>query len=212
MSNASLFLQCLIGMQCKDFAIIAADQTNTQSIIVMKHDENKFYDMSDHLVMGIIGAPGDRAQFAQFIAKNVQLYKMRNGYQLTTAATVHFTRKTLMEALKTGTPSMVNMLVAGYDTENGGQLYTMDFLASSLRVPFAVHGFGGLLCLGILDRYHKPEMTEEEAYEVIKQCIREVHSRLFVSLPNFLVKVINKDGIKEMPIVTPATYILQAQA
>ncbi|KAH9631632.1 hypothetical protein HF086_006624 [Spodoptera exigua] len=159
MSNASLFLQCLIGMQCKDFAIIAADQTNTQSIIVMKHDENKFYDMSDHLVMGIIGAPGDRAQFAQFIAKNVQLYKMRNGYQLTTAATVHFTRKTLMEALKTGV-----------------------------------------------------EMTEEEAYEVIKQCIREVHSRLFVSLPNFLVKVINKDGIKEMPIVTPATYILQAQA
>ncbi|XP_022822118.1 proteasome subunit beta type-2-like [Spodoptera litura] len=210
-NSTTLFLQCLMGMQCKDFAIIAADQTNTQSIIVMKHDENKFYHISDQLVMGVIGDPGDRVQFAQFIAKNVQLYKMRNGYQLTTPAAVHFTRKTLMEALKTGNPSMVNMLVAGYDPENGGQLYTVDFLASSVRVPFGVHGFGGLLSLGILDRFHKHEMTEDEAYEVIKQCVFEVHSRLFVSLPNFFVKIINKDGIKDMPIITPATYILKAQ-
>lgn len=63
--------------------------------------------MSNKLVMGIIGDPGDRVQFAQFIAKNVQLYKMRNGYQLTTEAAVHFTRKTLMEALKTGVGSFL---------------------------------------------------------------------------------------------------------
>ncbi|XP_047036192.1 proteasome subunit beta type-2-like [Helicoverpa zea] len=209
MPNSSLYFQCLMGMQCKDFAIIAADQTNTQSIIVMKHDENKLYHMSNDLVMGAIGDPGDRVQFAQFVAKNVQLYKMRNGYQLTAAAAVHFTRKTLMEALKGGNPSMVNLLLAGYDEIEGGQLYSVDFLASSVRVPFGVHGFGGLLSLGIIDRNHKPELKEFEAYEIIKQCVHEVHTRLFVSLPNFLVKVINKDGIKDMPIITPATYILK---
>lgn len=65
----------------------------------------------------------------------------------------------------------------------------------------------------VLIKYcYSPEMTEDEAYEVIKQCVFEVHSRLFVSLPNFFVKIINKDGIRDMPIITPATYILQAQA
>ncbi|KAJ8735229.1 hypothetical protein PYW07_006849 [Mythimna separata] len=206
MPNSTLYFQCLIGVQCNDFAMIAADQTNTQSIIVMKHDENKLYDMSNKLVMGAIGDPGDRVQFTQFIDKNVQLYRMRNGYPLTIAAAVHFTRKTIMEALKGGNPSMVNMLVAGYDEKDGGQLYTVDFLACALRVPFGVHGFGGLLSLGILDKYHKPDLTELQAYQIIKQCVHEVHERLFISLPNFLVKVINKDGIKEMPVITPASY------
>ncbi|XP_026746716.1 proteasome subunit beta type-2-like [Trichoplusia ni] len=209
MPNSSLYFQCLLGMQCKDFAIIAADQTNTQSIIVMKQDENKMYRISDNLVMGIIGEPGDTIQFAQFITKNVQLYRMRNNYQLDTAAAVHFTRKTLMEAFKGGTPSMVNMLVGGYDAAEGGQLYTVDFLASSVKVPFGVHGIGGLLCLGIMDRFHKQELTEQEAYDVIKLCVSEVHQRLFVSLPNFQVKVINKHGIKDMPVICPATFILE---
>ncbi|KAF9803413.1 hypothetical protein SFRURICE_007259 [Spodoptera frugiperda] len=85
-NSTTLFLQCLMGMQCKDFAIIAADQTNTQSIIVMKHDENKFYHMSNKLVMGIIGDPGDRVQFAQFIAKNVML--STKAYAADTAGTI----------------------------------------------------------------------------------------------------------------------------
>lgn len=29
-------LSCLLGMACKDFAIVAADQTKSQSVIVMK--------------------------------------------------------------------------------------------------------------------------------------------------------------------------------
>ena len=45
--------------------------------------------------------------------------------------------------------------MAGYDKENGPELYFMDYLASSVKVPFACHGFGGYLSLSIMDRYHK---------------------------------------------------------
>ncbi|XP_075977062.1 proteasome subunit beta type-2-like [Anticarsia gemmatalis] len=209
MTSSSLHFQCLLGMQCKDFSIMAADQTNTTSIIVLKHDENKLHNISNGQVMGIIGDMGDTGQFTQFITKNIQLYKIRNKYQLSTTAAVHFIRKNLMDTLRSGTPSMVNMLVAGYDEDQGGQLYTLDFLASSLRVPFGVHGFGGLICMSILDRHHKPSLTEPEAYEIIKLCVQEIHQRLFVSLPNFQVKVVNRHGIKILPTITPATFVLQ---
>lgn len=53
------------------------------------------------------------------------------------------------------TPYFVNVLMAGYDKENGPELYFMDYLASSMKVPFACHGFGGYLSLSIMDRYHK---------------------------------------------------------
>lgn len=53
------------------------------------------------------------------------------------------------------TPYFVNVLMAGYDKENGPELYFMDYLASSVKVPFACHGYGGYLSLSIMDRYHK---------------------------------------------------------
>lgn len=53
------------------------------------------------------------------------------------------------------TPYFVNILMGGYDKENGPELYFMDYLASSMKVPFAAHGYGGYLSLSIMDRYHK---------------------------------------------------------
>lgn len=53
------------------------------------------------------------------------------------------------------TPYFVNMLIAGFDSDSGPELYFMDYLASLVKVPYAAHGYGGFLSLSIMDRYHK---------------------------------------------------------
>lgn len=50
--------------------------------------------------MGVIGDLGDTTQFAEYIAKNIQLYKMRNGYELGPTAAANFTRRNLAEYLR----------------------------------------------------------------------------------------------------------------
>lgn len=47
------------------------------------------------------------------------------------------------------------MMLGGYDEDEGASLYMIDYLASSIQVPFATHGYGGLITLSILDRYYK---------------------------------------------------------
>ena len=42
-------------------------------------DDDKTFKLADNLVMAVSGEPGDTVQFAEYIAKNIQLYKMRNG-------------------------------------------------------------------------------------------------------------------------------------
>lgn len=49
---------------------------------------------------------------------------------------------------------LVNLLIGGYDAEDQASLYYMDYLASSVKVPFAVHGYGAMFVLGLLDRYY----------------------------------------------------------
>ena len=123
------------------------------------------------------------------------------------------------------TPFHVNLLISGYDDESQEcELYVMDYLASMVKAPYAAHGYGGFFTTALLDRHYRKgsqlwpllsilsvylalfflrsDMTKEEAYELLKECVREVQKRLIINLPNFQVQVIDKKGIEEMKEIT----------
>lgn len=119
-------------------------------------DENKIHQISDNLLMATIGEAGDTIQFTEYIAKNLALYKMRNGYELTPRAAAHYTRRTLAEYLRSRTPYHVNLFVAGHDAKEGPELQYIDYLSNAKSVNYAGHGYGGMFCASIFDRYHHP--------------------------------------------------------
>ena len=45
----------------------------------MFSDHDKMFQLNDKLLMAVSGEPGDTVQFSEYISKNIQLYKMRNG-------------------------------------------------------------------------------------------------------------------------------------
>lgn len=63
-------------------------------------DEDKTYNITDNVVMGVTGEAGDVPRFAEYITQNVKLYRMRNGYDLSIPAIATFTRKTVAEHLR----------------------------------------------------------------------------------------------------------------
>lgn len=72
-----------------------------------------------------------------------------------------------------------------------------------MDLEYAAHGYGGFFSLSIMDRYHAKSATVEEAYELLKKCIREIQKRLIVNLPNFKVQVVGQNGIEDLPVITP---------
>lgn len=42
-------------------------------------DQDKMFELSSKLLMLCVGEAGDTVQFAEYIQKNMQLYKIRNG-------------------------------------------------------------------------------------------------------------------------------------
>lgn len=65
--------------------------------------------------MGIIGDLGDTTQFAEYISKNIQLYKMRNGYELGPSAAANFTRRNLAEYLRSSVSYFLKILMGSYN-------------------------------------------------------------------------------------------------
>ncbi|XP_076068855.1 proteasome subunit beta type-2-like [Oratosquilla oratoria] len=196
-------MECLIGLKFNDFVLMAADMSHLQSICVLKEDEDKMHQLSSNLIMSVSGEPGDTTQFAEYIAKNIQLYKMRNGYELSPSAAVHFTRQTLATHLRSREPYFVNMLVGGFDpNESKSELFYMDYLAASIPVSYYAFGYGGMFTLSIMDKYYQPDLNEKEAYELLKKCVNEIKKRFLINLSQFKVRCINKDGVKDLPNIT----------
>jgi len=192
-----------MSMNFGDFALVATDQTNARSILVMKDTENKTRQLADNLLMAVNGQAGDTDQFAEFIAKNVQLYKMRHGYELNPKAAANFTRRNLADYLRSRTPFQVNLMLVGFDKElEQAEIYYMDYLAAMVKVPYGAHGYGGFFTTALMDRKYRKDMTRDEAYALMQECIQEIHKRLIINLPKFQIELVDKDGIKRLDDIT----------
>ncbi|XP_022560424.2 proteasome subunit beta type-2-A-like [Brassica napus] len=192
-----------MGLVGKGFAIVAADTSAVHSIMLHKNNEDKIMLLDSHKLVAASGEPGDLISFefgglirVEYVQKNVSLYKFRNGIPLTTAAAANFTRGELATALRKN-PYSVNILMAGYDNESGASLYYIDYIATLHKVDKGAFGYGSYFSLSTMDWHYRSDMSVEEAIELVDKCILEIRSRLVVAPPNFVIKIVDKDGARD---------------
>lgn len=99
-------------------------------------------------------------------------------------------------------PYQTNLLLAGWDEQDGVSLYQMDYMASFAKVNFGAHGYAANFILSVFDRDWKPDMTVEEALEVVRRCIHELKTRYLISQPVFTLKLVDQSGTRSV-LVTP---------
>ncbi|KAH8553496.1 nucleophile aminohydrolase [Umbelopsis sp. PMI_123] len=194
-------MECLFGITGKDFTLLAGDTVAARSIVVMKATEDKSRELTPHTVLFYTGEPGDTVNFAEFIQRNIRLYGIRNGIELSPKAAANYTRRELADSLRSKRPYSVNMLIGGYDTKTGKpELFWLDYLGAMTSLPYGAQGYGAYFCTSLMDRYHYPDMDVEEAKDLLRKCLEELKTRFIVNLPKFTVKLVNKDGITDIEL------------
>ncbi|KAJ1384375.1 Proteasome, subunit alpha/beta [Sesbania bispinosa] len=132
-----------------------------------------------------VASPVTGFNSTEYIQKNVALYQFRNGIPLTTAAAANFTRGELATALR-------KRLALHYTI-----LTTLPTLHKLEKGAF---GYGSYFSLSMMDRHYHSGMSVEEAIDLVDKCIMEIRSRLVVAPPNFVIKIVDKDGAKDCPL------------
>lgn len=59
--------------------LFANERRNKWTLFMCCLDYDKMFKLSEKILLLCVGEAGDTVQFAEYIQKNVQLYKMRNG-------------------------------------------------------------------------------------------------------------------------------------
>jgi 20S proteasome subunit beta 4 len=188
-------MDSLIGFVGADYVLLAADSSQARSILMMKTDEDKILVLDDHKLLAAAGEQGDKVQFTEYIQRNIALYNLRTGTPLSTKAVAHYTRGELATALRSN-PYSVNMLLGGFDADQGPSLYFLDYLASLHKMDFACQGYAGYFLMGLFDKYYKKGMTLDEGLKLLQLCIDQLKTRFIINNINFAVKIVTKDGVK----------------
>lgn len=125
----------------------------------------------------------------------------RHHVELQPKAASSWIRVQLAESLRSRKPYQVNVLVGGFDVPTSKPaLYWMDYLGTMAEVPFAAHGYGAMFTMGLLDRYHRPDMSLEEGLDLLRRCADELKKRFIVDMGTWKVRVIDRQGIKEVTL------------
>lgn len=93
-------MDTLFGITGKDFVITAYDSKAVASITLMKIGENKSRELNPHTLMLFSGEPGDGVHFSEYIERNIKLYGIRNGIELSPRAVSSFARRELADSLR----------------------------------------------------------------------------------------------------------------
>ena len=213
----------LCGIKGDGFVLLCSDTAATQQIITIKHDEDKLVEIDERILMGVSGEPGDRVQFSEYVGANVRLSALRNETRLSTSAVAHYARGELAAALRKR-PYSTNLLIAGFDEHldgsggnSGGKgkekegeekekegeasLFWMDYLATMHKMNIAGTGYGSYFVLSMLDRLWRPKLKVEEALEMMEKGVAEVLKRLVVAPPAYVIKIVDKDGIRVLKTI-----------
>ncbi|GKY91304.1 hypothetical protein MPSEU_000102800 [Mayamaea pseudoterrestris] len=191
----------VLGIQYDGGVLIACDQSNARSILLYQTNIDKIKELTSHTMMGVSGPNCDLVNFTEYIEKNLNLYELENdGTKLSTKAQANFCRNTLATALRKG-PYQVDVLLGGYDTvKKQAELYFMDHLAALQKVSYNAQGYAAYFCLSIMDRDYIKGLGYDDALEIMNKCIKALHKRFLLSQPNFIIKIVDKDGVRVVSV------------
>mmetsp|Transcript_8793 Transcript_8793/g.13284 ORF Transcript_8793/g.13284 Transcript_8793/m.13284 type:complete len:202 (+) Transcript_8793:86-691(+) len=192
-------MDTVFGVEYEGGVILAADQSNARSILTYQSNLDKITKLSPSSALAVSGPNADLVNFSEYISKNLAIYQLSNdGLQLSTHAQANYCRGELATALRKG-PYQVNCLLGGYDASSGkGSLYWMDYFAALSKVNYGCQGYASSFCLSIMDRDWKEGLDQDQAVAIVDKCIKELSLRFLMNQPNFIIKVIDKDGVKTL--------------
>lgn len=193
-------METIVAIAFNDFVIMAADRNENFSILKLSASTSKIYSIGSHIALATSGDPGDKIQFAEFVQRNMELEKFRDGFEVPIDKAFHWTRWQLATRIRSRNPSQCNPLIGGFDTKrNVGRVFYLDYMGTGIEVGYAIHGYGESFASSFFDRHHKPGLSKEQAIELVKGALNAIQTRIIVSQSVFQMVLIDKDGITPLP-------------
>lgn len=158
----------IAGVVFKDGIVLGADTRATNDTIVAEKNCQKIHFIAPNIYCCGAGTAADTEYTTKMIASQLELHRLNSGRQVRVAAANRLLRQYLFRYQGYVSAALV---LGGVDI-NGPYLGTIAPHGSSDRLPYVSMGSGSLAAMAVFEDRYKPNLSEQEAKELVADAIR----------------------------------------
>ncbi|XP_074654591.1 proteasome subunit beta type-6-like [Tubulanus polymorphus] len=144
--------------------VIGADSRTTTGSYIPNRVTDKLTCITDNIYCCRSGSSADTQAVADICKYNMNFYKMQMNDEPTVA-----TAARIFQNMCYGYRDQISagIIVAGWDKQKGGQVYSVPLGGALIRQPVAVGGSGSTYIWGYVDAHFKENMTKKECEDFV---------------------------------------------
>nr|CCC90850.1 putative proteasome beta-1 subunit [Trypanosoma congolense IL3000] len=154
--------------------ILAADSRTSSGTYVVNRASNKLTKLSKKIYCCRSGSAADTQALAELTANYLEGYEADTSRPVNVASAANIFKKLCYMnrwAISAG------IIVAGYDSVNGGSVYSIPSGGSCVKLDYALGGSGSIFLYSFFDANYKPGMTKDECIRLCQRAVAHAYSR-----------------------------------
>uniref|UniRef100_A0A7S0VE54 Proteasome subunit beta n=1 Tax=Polytomella parva TaxID=51329 RepID=A0A7S0VE54_9CHLO len=196
----------IISVSFNGGVILAADSRTSSGNYIGNRATDKITPLSDKVYVLRSGSAADTQAIASYVQLFVAQHQAESGEEVRVRTVANMIRQL---AYQNKDMLQAGMIVAGWDSEKGGQVFGVPLGGTLLPLPYAIGGSGSAYISGFCERNFRTGMSEEEALEFIRCAVKLAIARDASSGGCIRTVIITKEGVKRHFLPgenIPATY------
>ena len=192
-----------IGIICKDAVILAADKRATAGHLIAFKDVEKVKKIANNMALTTAGTVSDIQLLVKYLKAELKIKEIRNNRKPRVKEAANLLANLNYGNLR-GMGGICHFLFAGYDKEEGYQLYDVypdgalnGVTSKSKTKGYLASGSGSTFSMGLLEDAWKKDLTKEEGISLAYRAINAALQRDSASGEGVDVMAITEKGIEE---------------
>lgn len=168
----------VVGIKYRDGIMMAADTLGSYGGLARFKDLRRVRTVGEYTLVGAGGEYSDFQYIMDFLQRQVvNDVCMDDGSTLDPENIHSLLTRVMYQRRNKGDPLWNSLLVAGVKGESGAFLGYVDSIGTAYHADFIATGFGSHLAMPVLRTHWKPDMTEDEARQLLEISLRTLYYR-----------------------------------
>lgn len=173
--------------------ILGADSRTTTGAYIANRVTDKLTKVTDYIYCCRSGSAADTQAIADIVKYHVDFHRMEMGEEPLVKTVAHMFKQLCYDYRDQLTAGII---VAGWDKQNGGQVYSIPISGMLQRMPFTTGGSGSTYLYGYVDAHYKPNLSKEDSLQFVSNSVALAMSRDGSSGGIIRLAAITKDGVE----------------
>jgi len=154
--------------------VLGADSRVTTGTYIANRTSDKIAQLSKHIFCARSGSAADTQAIADIVKYHLSQLAMQTGREPTVKTAAHLMRRLCYDNKD---QLLAGVIVAGWDTVEGGSIYSISLGGSCCKVPFAMGGSGSTYIWGLVDSEFRTDMSADESRALVKKLLAHAMAR-----------------------------------